>query len=227
MSPLHFIILAAIGLNTLDAVSADSCPYISGCTWQDSDCTSLQCSDTFLGESVDLTITLNTCESDVTTTITVTVYSLGIYYTHTFSSEEDVPIPGFSAGPLGGVYLRVKLTRENLSLKLKVSLAVKLLSFGKSITIVNENLGTVRRSIDCGLFEWLSDQPTGAKIGIAIGCLVLFLSFIGCICCCCRGCCCSKPAGGGVVVLPPGNNPVPMSSYPDVEQPATTAYRKF
>ena len=50
----------------------------------------------------------------------MTIYSLGVYYTHTFSAEEDVPIPGFSAGPLGGVYLRVKLTREDLSLKLKV-----------------------------------------------------------------------------------------------------------
>ena len=81
----------------------------------------MECSDTFLGEPVDLTIKLNTCQTDVTTTITVTVYSLGVYYTHTFSAEEDVPIPGFSAGPLGGVYLRVKLTREDLSLKLKVN----------------------------------------------------------------------------------------------------------
>ena len=81
----------------------------------------MECSANFLDKPVDLTIKLNTCQTDVTTTITVNVYSLGISYTYTFSSEEDVPIPGFSAGLLGGVYLRVKLTRENLSLKLEVT----------------------------------------------------------------------------------------------------------
>lgn len=97
------------------------CPNIDGCSFDNSDCTSLTCKSTDFGQTVFLNIKLNTCEKDVTVTINIKDYSLGVDFTYTFTANEEIPIPGLSFGPLGSANIQVKITREDKHLKLGVS----------------------------------------------------------------------------------------------------------
>jgi len=197
-----------------------ACPNIQGCSFDNSDCTSLTCQKTILGKTVYLTIKLDTCKTDLSATITVNEYSSGISFTHTFKGQGDVPIPGLSFG-VASANIRVKIYRENSNIMLEVSLVLKsIFTSDTSYVIVKSDIGTV----NCGnnaVSSWFSDQSLAIKIVIIASAVVAVLSVIGCIACCCR--CCRQKAGGVVVASPNLAGPVVMENMPQVPPP----YQKF
>eukprot|EP00795_Rhopilema_esculentum_P010384 gene10384-19082_t len=141
------------------------CPYIRGCTFEDDYCDSLRCNKIVEGHEIVLKFEMNICQDEIAVTVSISVPSLGVYYSHTFDSDQEIPIPGLGLGPLGSVYLKLESYRdETKHFNLKVSIALKL--FGrvlKTFTIIDKDLGLLRKSMKCGFFAWLNDQSTGIK----------------------------------------------------------------
>ena len=97
-----------------------ACPYISnGCSFDDSDCTSLTCTTSILGKTITTKIKLDTCKTDISATVTLD--ASGVHFTKTFYGKGDVPIPGLSFGPLGSANIRFRVYRSGSNVKLEVS----------------------------------------------------------------------------------------------------------
>lgn len=155
--------------------------------------TQIGCSVTFLGKDISATLKLHPCKSQPTASITLSAF--GFHYSHTFSSEEDVPITGLYYGPIAKVYLKLSLKKNSFGeIHVKVDLAEKVMFIGgESINIIDENMGKCNQDISSGgngFWAWVQGQPDGIKVAIYGGFAVLFFSVIACIYCCCR--CCRK-----------------------------------
>ena len=82
--------------------------------------TQIGCSVTFLGKDISATLKLHPCKSQPTASITLSAF--GFHYSHTFSSEEDVPITGLYYGPIAKVYLKLSLKKNSFGeIHVKVS----------------------------------------------------------------------------------------------------------
>ena len=61
---------------------------------------------------VVLKFEINTCQDEIDITVSISAPSFGVYYSHTFDLDQDIPIPGLSLGSLGSVYLKLKSYRD-------------------------------------------------------------------------------------------------------------------
>ncbi|XP_065068449.1 uncharacterized protein LOC135693804 [Rhopilema esculentum] len=183
--------------------SVEGCPYIRGCTFEDDYCDSLRCNKIVEGHEIVLKFEMNICQDEIAVTVSISVPSLGVYYSHTFDSDQEIPIPGLGLGPLGSVYLKLESYRdETKHFNLKVSIALKL--FGrvlKTFTIIDKDLGLLRKSMKCGFFAWLNDQSTGIKAAAYGGFCLVLVSIFSYIACCCYCCCCKKRNQNGHVIF--------------------------
>lgn len=81
----------------------------SKCTSNGFDGISFTCTDKFAGESFTLTVDADTCQKNPKIKVELIVEALGINWEKTLDASEEIPIPGFSYGFGGGVYLKVEI----------------------------------------------------------------------------------------------------------------------
>jgi len=191
-------------------VDIKACPNIQGCSFDNSDCTSLTCQKTILGKTVYLTIKLDACKTDLSATITVEERSFGISFTHTFKAQGDIQIPGLSFG-VASANIRVKIYRKGSDIILEVSLVLKSsFTSDTSYVIVKSDIGTVNCGNN-GWSSWFSKQSTAIKALIIGSAVVVFLGIIGCFICCC---CCKRDENRVAAVAPQPAGQVIMQTMP-------------
>ncbi|XP_067016855.1 uncharacterized protein [Acropora muricata] len=196
-----------------------SCPGLStdlgkGCTISE-DCSTITCNMKFADDhQITFKLKVNKCETPISATASMTVPDLGISWSHTYTSDDIVEVPGYtySIGIFSaGVYVQVGLTDKGSTINMKV----KLLGGGQigdkssypvKVTVIDGDLPI--STDDCGFFGWWNDLSDVLKAAVIGGPILLLLILIGiccCCCACCRACCCpsSPPSGGGRVIVQP------------------------
>lgn len=197
----------------------DSCPGLSsdlgkGCTISE-DCSTITCNMKFADDhQITFKLKVNKCQNPISATASMTVPDLGISWSHTYTSDDIVEVPGYtySIGPFSaGVYVQVGLTDKGSTINMKV----KLLGGGQigdkssypvKVTVIDGDLPI--STDDCGFFGWWNDLSDALKAAVIGGPILILLILIGiccCCCACCRACCCpsSPPSGGGRVIVQP------------------------
>lgn len=196
-----------------------SCPGLSsdlgeGCTISE-DCSTITCNMKFAADhQITFKLKVNKCKNPISATASMTVPDLGISWSHTYTSDDIVAVPGytFSIGPLSaGVYVQVGLTDQGSTINMKVKLLGGVQAGGRSsyplkVTVIDGDLPI--STDDCGFWGWWNDLSDVLKAAVIGGPILLLLIIIGiccCCCACCRACCCpsSSPSGGGRVIVQP------------------------
>ncbi|XP_067016995.1 uncharacterized protein [Acropora muricata] len=194
-----------------------SCAGISsdlgdGCTISD-DCSTITCNMKFAaGHQITFKLKVNKCENPISATASMTVPDLGISWSHTYTSDDIVAVPGYtySIGIVSaGVYVQVGLTDQGSTINMKVKLlggvqAGEESSYPLKVTVIDGDLPI--STDDCGFLEWWNDLSDAAKAAVIGGPILLLLIIIGiccCCCACCRACCCPSrsPSGGRTVIV--------------------------
>lgn len=171
-----------------------------GCSLSD-DCSTITCKMDFVKKPITFKLKINKCDDPVTVTASMNVPDLDITWSHTYSGDDKIPVPGFSV-PVGGVYVQVDLTNNGDTLHLKVNLLVGALGvYLPPVTVVDGDLPI--STDDCGFFGWFIDLSVPAKIAVIAG-TVVFLIAVCCGCCC--YCCCRRrrSANQGPIIIAPG-----------------------
>lgn len=178
------------------------------------DCSTITCKTNFVEKPITLKLKVNKCDDPISVTASMDVPDLYISWSHTYTSDDIIKVPGFTASvpvlPISaGVYVQVSLTPNGDELKL----TVKLLAGGQvgdegvypvKLPVIDGNLPINTNA--CGILAlWynMNDMERGAVVGGSILVLIILIS----TCCCCCGCCgCCKPARpnhGTVFIQPP------------------------
>ncbi|XP_066024768.1 uncharacterized protein [Pocillopora verrucosa] len=187
------------GSNTLD----------DGCSIND-DCNKVSCKMKFVDEPITYKLEVNSCDDPVSVTTSIDVPDLRISWSHTYTSDDTVEVPGFTAsvpGSLlsGGVYLQVSLTPDGERLRLTVKLLAGGKIFGKEVYPIKATVlegGLPIKTDECGVFGWwhkLSDVTKALVIGGWVIIIILMVS--SCCCCCCCNCCNCRSSGQNTVVV--------------------------
>ncbi|XP_044170479.1 uncharacterized protein LOC122954493 [Acropora millepora] len=195
-----------------------SCPGLSsdlaeGCSISD-DCSTITCNMKFADHQITLKLKVNKCETPISVTASMTVPDLGISWSHTYTSDDIVEVPGYTFSLRflsAGVYVQVGLTDKGSTVNMKVKLlggvqAGEESSYPLKVTVIDGDLPI--STDDCGFFGWWNDLSDVLKAAVIGGPILLLLILIGiccCCCACCRACCCpsSPPSGGGRVIVQP------------------------
>ncbi|KAL9965750.1 hypothetical protein ACROYT_G029592 [Oculina patagonica] len=203
-----------------------SCPDASlgdGCSISE-DCSKITCKMDFVDKPITLTLKVNKCDDPVSVTASMDVPDLYITWSHTYTSDDIVAVPGFTASLHGlvsaGVYVQVGFTPNGDELHLKV----KLLAGGD---ILGEGGYPVKATVmegdlpintnACGIFAWWYEMGDVGK-GLVVGGAILFVIIvIACCCCCC--CCKSRPNNQGTVILQPAVGPSVMATSTNTTVP--------
>lgn len=183
-----------------------------GCSISD-DCSTITCQTNFVEKPITLKLKVNKCEDPVSVTASMDVPDLYISWSHTYTSDDIVEVPGFTASVPGlpisaGVYVQVSLTPNGDELKI----TVKLLAgsqvwddgfYPVKLPVIDGNLPINTNA--CGILAlWydMNDIERGAVVG---GSILLLIILISCCCCCCGccGCCKSAPSNQGPVFVQP------------------------
>lgn len=183
-----------------------------GCSISD-DCSTITCKMDFVEKPITLTLEVNKCDDPVSVTAKMDVPDLYITWSHTYTSDDIVAVPGFTASlpsvVSAGVYVQVALTPDGDKLRLTVKLLAGGEILGKGVYPVKTTVMEGDLPINtnaCGFFAWwydMSDVGKGAVIG---GSLVFIIIMIICCCCCC--CCRSKPPSNqGHIIVQPASGP--------------------
>lgn len=205
-----------------DVTSNDNCPNLGqslgdGCSVND-DCTKITCSQSFENQDITLSLEIDKCDDPVTVTARMQVPDLGIDWSHKYSSDDIVAVPGFTAKvpglPVsGGVYVQIQLSSDSGSLNMKVKLLAGASVLGKAVypvktTIVDSNLPIDTN--ECGIIRWWRELGTALQVVIIAAPIVVILLIITCCCCCCGCCGNSRPSTAGqTVMIVPGVQPNP------------------
>lgn len=202
-----------------------------GCSLSD-DCSTITCNMDFVKEPITFKLKINKCDSPVSVTASMDVPDLDITWSNTYTSDDIVEVPGFTASLpeisfSAGVYVQVEFTNnddtDNLNLKVNLLAGAKVFghdTYPVKVTVLDGDLPI--STDDCGVFGWWYDLNDIEKAAV-IGGPILLIIIIACCCCCCCGCCgyCrSRPANQGTVIMTPGapaaaratstKSPVPM-----------------
>jgi len=194
---------------------------IDECTISD-DCSKITCKMDFVDKPITFKLTVNKCKDPVSITASMDVPDLFITWSHTYTSDDIVEVPGFTTSlasfASAGVYVQVGLTPKGDELRLTVKLLVGGELLGQSVypvkLIVMEGDLPIDTN-DCGTFSWWDDMPVVGQAAIIGGTLILIIVMIVCCYCCC---CKSDPANnqqGFIVVRRP------MAAGPSVITPSS------
>lgn len=195
-----------------DDGSCGSTTLGDGCSMSD-DCSTITCQTNFVNKPITLKLKVNKCDDPVSVTASMDVPDLYISWSHTYTSDDIVEVPGFTASVPGlpisaGVYVQVSLTPNGD----KLEITVKLLAGSKvwqdgfypvKLPVIDGKLPINTNA--CGILAlWydMNDIERGAVVG---GSILLLIIFISCCCCCCGccGCCKSSPPNQGTVFVQP------------------------
>jgi len=151
------------------------------------DCSKTTCKMDFVEKPITLTLEVNKCDDPVSVTAKMGGWS------HTYTSDDIVEVPGFTATLpsflSAGVYVQVALTPNGDELRL----TVKLLAGGKIMgkgnypvkaTVMEGDLPINTNA--CGFFGWWYGMSVVGKGSMIGGSLVFIIMIICCCCCCCR-----------------------------------------
>ncbi|KAM7432359.1 hypothetical protein ABFA07_017191 [Porites harrisoni] len=176
-----------------------------GCTLSD-DCSTITCKMDFVKKPITFKLKINKCDDPVTVTASMDVPDLDITWSHTYSSNDKIAVPGFSVSlpPIfsAGVYVQIDFTNNGDTLHLKVNLLAGAEDvYPIKFTVVEGDLPI--STDDCGFFGWFIDLSLPAKIAVIAG-TVVFLIAVCCGCCC--YCCCRRrrSANQGPIIIAPG-----------------------
>lgn len=203
-------------------VSNGNCPGLAkslgeGCSVND-DCTKITCSEEFANQDITLTLEIDKCGDPVTVTARVQVPDLRIDWSHEYSSDDIVAVPGFTAKvpglPVtGGVYVQIQLKSDSGTLNMKVNLLAGASVFGKTTYPLKTKIADSDLPVgtdECGIVRWWRDLGSALQVVIIAVPIVVILLIISCCCCCCGCCCSSRPSSPGqAVVIVPGAQPNP------------------
>lgn len=198
-------------------VSGGSCSgagssLAEGCSLSD-DCSTITCNLRLDKEEITFKLQVNKCESPISATASVNVPDLGITWSHTYTSNDIVQVPGFTASfpsvLSAGLYVQVDLSDDGFNVNMKVKLLLGGEVFGKGVypikvTVLDGDLPI--STDDCGIFGWWLDLSTVLKVLVIIGPIIFLVAVItSCCCCCgcCRGCCGPSPQARGTVITRP------------------------
>jgi len=146
----------------------------------------------FVKKPITITLKVNKCDDPVNVTATMDVPHLYITWYHTYTSDNIVAVPGFTASLpsfiSAGVYVQVALTPNGDKLRL----TVKLLAGGKIMGKGNYPVKATVMEGDlpinpnaCGFFGWWYGMSVVGKGSMIGGSLVFIIIMIICCCCCC------------------------------------------
>ncbi|XP_015755791.1 PREDICTED: uncharacterized protein LOC107335301 [Acropora digitifera] len=183
-----------------------------GCSISD-DCSTITCNMNFAANhQITFKLKVNKCESPISVTASMTVPDLEISWSHTYTSDDIVAVPGYSFNYhdliSAGVFVQAGLTDQGSSINMKVKLlggvqAGEESSYPLEVTVIDADLPI--STDDCGFLGWWNDLPDAAKAAVIGGPILLLLIIIGiccCCCACCRACCCpSRSSSGGRTVI--------------------------
>jgi len=165
----------------------------------------------FVDKPITFKLKVNKCDDPVSVTATMDVPDLFITWSHTYTSDDIVEVPGFTASlpsvVSAGVYVQVALTPKGDELRVTVKLLAGGEILGKGIYPVKAPVMEGDLPINtnaCGVFAWwyeMDDVSQGAVIGGSI--LFVIILIICCYCCCCR----SRPNNQGVILMQPAGGP--------------------
>jgi len=165
----------------------------------------------FVDEPITFKLEVNKCDDPVSVTATMDVPDLRITWSHTYTSDDIVEVPGFTASlpsiVSAGVYVQVGLTPKGDELRVKVKLLAGGEILGKGVYPVKATVMEGDLPINtnaCGALAWwheMNDGSKGAVVGVSI--LFVIIMIICCYCCCCR----SRPNNQGVILMQPAGGP--------------------
>ncbi|KAL9965747.1 hypothetical protein ACROYT_G029589 [Oculina patagonica] len=168
-----------------------------GCSISD-DCSTITCKMDFVDKPITFKLEVNKCDDPVSVTASMDVPDLYITWSHTYTSDDIVEVPGFTASLPGvisaGVYVQVGLTPNDDDLRLTVKLLAG------------------------GVFAWwheMNDASKGAMVGGSILFVIVMISY--CYCCCCR----SRTSNQGTIIVQPavGMGPAVMATSTNTSVP--------
>lgn len=204
--------------NYIAEYSGGSCSGMSqtqlseGCSISD-DCSTITCNMNFVDEPITFKLKVNKCDEPVTVTASMDVPDLGVTWSHTYTSDDIIEVPGFTVSLpsifSAGVYVQVGLTDNGDRLHLKVNLLAGGKVLGKSaypvkVTVIQGDLPI--STDECGIFGWWYNL-TDIKKAAVIGGPLVFIILLIIACCCCCGCCRSRPTNQGAVIVTPAAVP--------------------
>lgn len=184
-----------------------------GCSMSD-DCSTVTCNMNFADQQITFKLEVNKCDDPVSATASMNVPDLGITWSHTYTSNDIVAVPGFTVSLpsifSAGVYVQVDLSDDGSNINMKVKLLAGGEIAGQSaypikVTVLDGDLPI--STDDCGIFGWWLDLSDFLKAAVIIGPIIFLVIIITCCCCCCGccgNCCRSSPSTAGPVIVTPG-----------------------
>ncbi|XP_078381668.1 uncharacterized protein LOC144664428 isoform X3 [Oculina patagonica] len=196
----------------------------NGCSIS-ADCSTITCKMDFVDEPITFKLKVNKCDDPVSVTASMDVPDLYITWSHTYTSDDIVEVPGFTASLPGvisaGVYVQVGLTPNDDDLRLTVKLLAGGEILGKGVypvkvTVMEGDLPIITNA--CGVFAWwheMNDASKGAMVGGSILFVIVMISY--CYCCCCR----SRTSNQGTIIVQPavGMGPAVMATSTNTSVP--------
>nr|XP_058947747.1 uncharacterized protein LOC131775651 [Pocillopora verrucosa] len=158
-----------------------------GCSVSD-DYSTITCAANFVKKLITLKLKVNKCHDPISVTASVDVPVLRISRSHTYTSDDIIKIPRFTASVPGfsvsaGLYVQVSLTPNGDKLKL----TVKLLAGGQvgdevvypvKLLVIDGNLPINTKA--CGIFAWWYDMKRGTMVKGFILVLIILISAYYC-----------------------------------------------
>ncbi|XP_078381678.1 uncharacterized protein LOC144664435 [Oculina patagonica] len=162
-----------------------------GCSISD-DCSTITCKMDFVYEPITFKLEINKCDDPVSVTASMDVPDLSITWSHTYTDDDIVEVPGFNASlpavVSAGVYVQVELTANDDELHLTVKLLAGGEILGKSVypvktTVMDGDLPMNTKA--CGAFAWWYEMNDVSKVALIAGLILVIIFMMMCCCCCC------------------------------------------
>ncbi|XP_020602955.1 uncharacterized protein LOC110041976 [Orbicella faveolata] len=141
-----------------------------GCTISD-DCSTITCKMDFVDKPITFKLKVNKCDDPVSVTATMDVPDLHITWSHTYTSDDIVAVPGFTASLpsffSAGVYVQVAVTPKSDELRLTVKLLAGGEFLGKGVypvkaTVMEGDLPI--NTNDCGTCVFSSKTTLSSRL---------------------------------------------------------------
>ncbi|XP_068685457.1 uncharacterized protein [Montipora foliosa] len=170
------------------------------------DCSTLTCNMNFADQQITFKLEVKKCDDPVSVTASMNVPSLDITWSHSYTSNDVVAVPGFTVSLpsifSAGVYAQVDLSDDGSNINMKVKLLAGAEILGQSVYPIKVPVldGDLPISTDdCGIFGWWFDLSGVLKAAVILGPIIFLAIMLLLFCRCCK----SRPTNRGVVIVTP------------------------
>ncbi|XP_068732604.1 uncharacterized protein [Montipora capricornis] len=168
------------------------------------DCSTLTCNMNFADQQIiTFKLEVKKCDDPVSVTASMNVPDLDITWSHSYTSNDIVAVPGFTVSLpsifSAGVYVQVDLSDDGSNINMKVKLLAGGEIFGQSVYPIKVAVldGDLPISTDdCGIFGWWFDLSGVLKAAVILGPIIFLAIMLLLFCRCCK----SRPSNRGVVI---------------------------